>query len=78
MAQAVWASGDTFKTLRVDAAVGRLFDQRVDVRGGGLDGFVAVISYAFWQRRFGGAADVVGRTIAVEQVPFTIVGVAPR
>ena len=77
-AQAVWASGDTFKALRVEAASGRLFDQRDDVRGGGPDGLVAVISHAFWQRRFGGASDAIGRTITVERVPFTIIGVAPR
>jgi hypothetical protein len=36
---------------------------------------VAVVSYAFWQRRFGGASDVIGRSIALERVPFTIIGV---
>ena len=41
------------------------------------DGAVAVISYGFWQRRFGGAADVIGRSLIVERVPFTIVGVTP-
>jgi predicted permease len=38
---------------------------------------VAVISYGYWQRRFAGAADVVGRTLTLEGVTFTIVGVAP-
>ena len=36
-----------------------------------------MISYAFWQRRFGGAADVIGRPLVIERVPFTIVGVTP-
>src|SRR4029453_17360965 len=44
---------------------------------GGPDGPVAVISYAFWQRRFGGAADAIGRSLMVGRVPYTIVGVAP-
>ena len=48
-----------------------------DRRGGGPDGPVAVISYGFWQRRFGGAADVIGQQLTVERVPFTIVGVTP-
>src|SRR5581483_4720556 len=38
---------------------------------------VTMISYGLWQRRFGGAADVIGKTIIVERVPYTIVGVTP-
>jgi hypothetical protein len=38
---------------------------------------VAVLSFAYWQRRFAGDRSVVGRTIAVNRIPFTIVGVAP-
>ncbi|MCA1651821.1 MAG: ABC transporter permease [Acidobacteria bacterium] len=56
---------------------GRTFTEADDRRGGGPDGPVAVISYGFWQRRFGGAADVIGRSLTVERVPFTIVGVTP-
>jgi HAMP domain-containing protein len=37
-----------------------------------------VISYAMWQRRFGGAPDAIGKTIWLERVPFTIVGVTPK
>lgn len=35
------------------------------------------ISHAFWQRRFGGARDVVGRTLRVDDLPLEIAGVAP-
>ena len=38
---------------------------------------MAVISYAFWQRKFGGAADVIGRSMTLNRVPFTIIGVTP-
>ena len=38
---------------------------------------LAVISFATWQTRFGGAADVIGRGIRVDDVPFTIAGIAP-
>ncbi|HEY7187395.1 MAG TPA: ABC transporter permease [Vicinamibacterales bacterium] len=73
----IWASGSLFETLGVDAMLGRTFTVADDRRGGGPDGPVAVIGYAFWQRRFGGAADVVGRTLVVERVPFTVIGVTP-
>ncbi len=73
----MWASGDLFDVLGVRAILGRTFTDADDRRGGGPDGPVAVIGYAFWQRRFSGAADVVGRTLTVEHVPFTIVGVTP-
>jgi len=39
---------------------------------------VAVISYEFWQRRFGGAPDVVGKEIAIEGQPYTIIGVTRK
>ena len=73
----MWASGGLFDVLGVPAMLGRTFTEADDRRGGGPDGPVAVISYGFWQRRFGGAADAIGRSLTVERVPFTIVGVAP-
>ena len=39
---------------------------------------VAVLSYEFWQRRFGGASDVVGKGITIDGQPFTIIGVTRR
>ncbi len=38
---------------------------------------MAVLSYAFWQRRYGGAADAIGRTLTLNGIPFTVVGVTP-
>src|SRR5262249_16052368 len=73
----LWASGGLFETLGVAPILGRTFTVADDRRGGGPDGAVTVIGYDFWQRRFGGAVDVVGRTLAIERVPFTIVGVTP-
>src|SRR5262245_29293713 len=75
--EGIWASGSIFDTLGVPAMLGRTFTEADDARGGGPDGAVAVISYGFWQRRFGGAADAIGKTIELERVPFTIVGVTP-
>ena len=76
--QGMWASGSLFDVLGVDAALGRAFGERDDQRGGGPDGPVAVISHAFWQRRFGGSSDVIGSVVRLNAVPFTIVGVTPR
>lgn len=73
----LWVSASFFDVLGVTPAVGRTFVAVDDTRGGGAAGPVAVISYAFWQRRFLGSADVVGRAIAVNGIPFTIVGVTP-
>jgi len=71
------ASGSFFDTLGVSALIGRTFSNADDQRGGGPDGPVAVISYGFWQRHFGGATTALGRTVTLENVPFTVVGVTP-
>jgi predicted permease len=57
--------------------LGRMLTEADDRRGGGPDGPVAVISYGFWQRHFGGAADTIGKPLILERVSFTIVGVSP-
>lgn len=73
----VWADGGFFGTLGVQAALGRTFSDEDDRRGGGPDGPVAVISYAYWQRQWVGALDVLGGEVRLEDVTFTIVGVTP-
>ena len=77
MVDGLWASGRYFASLGVEPVLGRTFTDADDRRGGGPDGPVAVIGYNFWQRRFGGAADVVGRSLTVERVTYTIIGVTP-
>ena len=73
----IWASGRYFEVLGVPAILGRTFSAADDARGGGPDGPVAVISYGFWQQRFSGAADAIGRSLTIERVPFTVIGVTP-
>ena len=73
----IMTSGRFFDVLGVPAVLGRTFTDDDDRRGGGSAGPVAVISYAFWQQHFGGAADVIGKPLSVETVPFTIIGVTP-
>ena len=71
------ASGSFFDTLGVNAIVGRTFTIADDRPDGGPDGPVAVISYGFWQRHFGGSMAALGRTVTLENVAFAIVGVTP-
>jgi predicted permease len=73
----IMASGAIFRTLGIPPHRGRLFDDADNLRGGGPAGPVAVIHHAFWQRRFGGAEDVIGRQLRLEGRDFTIIGVTP-
>lgn len=69
-------SGNYFAVLGVHPAIGRLL-RTDDVEQIGREP-IAVISYDLWQSRFGGAADVVGRTMHVNRQDLTIVGVTPE
>ena len=69
-------SGNYFDVLGVGAALGRTFTQEDDrvVNGHPL----VVLSYGFWQRRFGGDPSVLNRTGRVNDHPMTVIGVAQR
>jgi predicted permease len=69
-------SGNYFDVLGVGAAVGRTLGLDDDRTPGSHP--VVVLSYAFWQRRFAGALDVVGRSVTINGIPFAVVGVAKR
>jgi len=75
--EGLWTSGRFFEVLGVPAPLGRTLRDSDDRSSGGAEGPVVVISHGFWMRRFGGASDVVGRTLTLDRVPFTIVGVSP-
>ena len=70
--RAGFVSGEFFPTLGVRAAAGRVLADADDHRGCPC---VAVISHAFWQEEYGGAADVIGKAITLDGYPFRIVGV---
>jgi putative ABC transport system permease protein len=72
-----FASGDTFSTLRIQPALGRLLNEADDHAGGGPNGWAAVIGNAFWRNYFHGDPTVLGRTLRIEQLPVTIIGVLP-
>jgi putative ABC transport system permease protein len=68
-------SASYFPLLGIDAIVGRVFAAEED-KGPGANQ-VALIGYSLWQRRFGGDAQVIGKTIELDNHLFNIVGVAP-
>ena len=67
-------SGNYFPMLGTQPALGRLLTADDDRAGAPP---VVVLSQRFWARRFNASPDVVGRTIALNDQPFTVVGVAP-
>jgi putative ABC transport system permease protein len=67
---AVWADGDFFSMLGVEALAGRTF-------GAGDPLEVAVISASLWRRRFDGDPSLPGKSISLDGRPFTILGVMP-
>lgn len=66
-------SGSFFSGLQVQPIVGRVFTLKDE----STHAPIVVLNYGWWKNRFGGDKDILGRTIYVKGVPFTIVGVAP-
>src|SRR4029079_12435419 len=75
LAEGVWVSGAFFDTVGVHAFRGRTIDGSDDQRGCGNPGIV--LSYAFWQRRFGGDDHAVGEMLPIDGHPLEIIGVTP-
>ena len=73
-ASAEYVTGEYFRGLAVSPAAGRLIDSEDDRPGAAP---VAVISFATSQNRFGGPPNAIGQPILVDNVPFTVIGVAP-
>ena len=72
--RARFVSANYFQVLRVPALHGRMFDSRMDAALGGAP--VAVISHAYWIRKFAADPRVVGRDVLLNDARFTIAGVA--
>jgi predicted permease len=68
-------TGNYFSLLGVPAALGRILGPEDDVQGGPL---VAMISYDYWQQRFGGDPQVLGRSIRLNGHTAGIIGVVSR
>jgi len=69
-----YVTGEYFRGLAVSPAAGRLIESEDDRPGAAP---VAVISFATSQNRFGGPPNAIGQSILVDNVSFTVIGVAP-
>src|SRR5215471_2101832 len=65
----------TLQALSVQPALGRWFSQSDDTPG---TPETVMLTYGYWQRRFGGSASAVGRTLTMDSRPHTIIGVMPK
>jgi putative ABC transport system permease protein len=74
MIEGTGASGDLFAVLRAQPLLGRTLSV-ADERQGQRN---VVISYALWQRSFGGDAKIVGRQVTLDATGYTVIGVMPR
>jgi putative ABC transport system permease protein len=68
-------SANLLPMLGIQPRLGRQFAEEEEQQGKDR---VAIISYALWQRRFGGDAGIIGKTISINRVPRTIIGVLPE
>ena len=75
----IWAvTGNFYSELGVRPFAGRLLgDEDVNLAAR-TPAMAAVLGYGVWRREFGGDPSIVGRTVGVEGVAFTVVGIAPR
>jgi putative ABC transport system permease protein len=71
--QATRASFSLASVLGVQPALGRWFSADEDAKRV----HVAVISHSLWQQRFGGDAQILGRTVDLDRKPYTVIGVMP-
>ena len=69
------ASASYFSLFNAQPVLGRFFNAADDSIPAGEP--VAVLGHAFWLTRFGGRADVIGQSLRINQIPRTIIGVAP-
>lgn len=73
LAQCDAYTGNFFSVLGVAPQQGRLFVASDDREGAD----VAVISDAYWRTRFGADPGIIGQTILIDQLPFTVIGITP-
>jgi predicted permease len=75
VAEAQQGTWNLFSLLGVEPALGRTFREDEDKVG---EGHVAMLTWSFFQRRFGGDPSIVGKSVRLDSKPYTIVGVLPK
>jgi predicted permease len=78
-ANRIWgylATGNYFDVIGAAPLMGRFFHQEDDQQAGASP--YAVLSYGCWKERFGGDSGIVGKTIRINRLPYTVLGVAGR
>ena len=73
-AHALWVTDGLLPILRVQPLVGRFFTKEDDAPASPRR---AVLSHGYWQRRFGGAQDVIGRSLNIDGRPYEVIGILP-
>jgi putative ABC transport system permease protein len=74
-ASAISTQANFFSVLGVQPILGRTFAAGEDQEG---KNHVAILSYGFWQRHFGGDLSAIGKAIELNSEPYTVIGVMPR
>ncbi len=74
-ADAEMVTGNFFEVLGLHAYLGRLLTPDDDRTPGAHP--VTVLGHGYWMRRFGGKADIVNKTISINGIPMTVIGIAP-
>ena len=73
-ASVISTQANFFSVLGVQPRIGRAFEPGEDQAG---KNHVAILSNAFWHRQFGGRSDVLGKTIELNDEPYSVIGVLP-
>src|SRR5262245_338483 len=68
------ASANFFSMLGAEAVIGRTFRAGEDIPGAER---VTVLTYGFWQRKFGGNVGIIGQSLTINNTGYTVVGVLP-
>jgi len=73
--ESLYVTDGTLRALGVQPAIGRWFSQTDDTVGSPE---TVILSYGYWQHRYGGASSVIGQPITIDSQPRIVIGVMPR